>query len=54
MPSISMDDEGDSSDTTFDSFFWVSEWKSLSHVQLFVTPWSIQPMEFSRPEYWSG
>ena len=31
----------------------------LSHVQLFVTPWTIahQPplfMEFSRQEYWSG
>ena len=26
----------------------------LSRVQLFVTPWSIQSMEFSRPEYWSG
>ena len=25
--------------------------KSLSHVQLFATPWT---MEFSRPEYWSG
>ena len=30
------------------------KWKSLSHVQLFVTPWTIQSMEFSRPEYWSG
>ena len=29
-------------------------WKSLSPVQLFVTPWTIQSMEFSRPEYWSG
>ena len=29
-------------------------WKSLNHVQLSVTPWSIQSMEFSRPEYWSG
>ena len=28
--------------------------KSLSHVQLFVTPWTIESMEFSRPEYWSG
>ena len=28
-------------------------WKSLSRVQLFVTPWTIQSMEFSRPEYWS-
>ena len=31
-----------------------SEWKSLSFVRLFVTPWTIQSMEFSRPEYWSG
>ena len=29
-------------------------WKSLSRVRLFVTPWSIQSMAFSRPEYWSG
>jgi len=28
--------------------------KLLSHVQLFVTPWTKQSMEFSRPEYWSG
>ena len=31
-----------------------SKWKLLSHVRLFVTPWTIQSMEFSRPEYWSG
>ena len=31
-----------------------SQWKSLSHVRLFVTPWTTQSMEFSRPEYWSG
>ena len=30
------------------------KWKLLSHVQLFVTPWTIHSMEFSRPEYWSG
>ena len=30
------------------------KWKSLSHIQLFVTPWTIQPTEFSRPEYWGG
>ena len=30
------------------------KWKSLSRVWLFVTPWTIQCMEFSRPEYWSG
>ena len=28
--------------------------KSLSHVQLFATPWTIESMEFSGPEYWSG
>ena len=30
------------------------KWKLLSYVQLFETPWTIQSMEFSRPEYWSG
>ena len=30
------------------------KWKSLSRVQLFATLWTIQSMEFSRPEYWSG
>ena len=25
----------------------------LSYVQLFVIPWAIQSMEFSRPEYWN-
>ena len=30
------------------------KWKSLSSVQIFVIPWPIQYMEFSRPEYWSG
>ena len=29
-------------------------WKSLSRVQLFATPWTVQSVEFSRPEYWSG
>ena len=28
--------------------------QSLSCVQLFVTLWTTQSMEFSRPEYWSG
>ena len=27
------------------------KWKSLSHVQLFETPWTIQSPEFSKPEY---
>ena len=36
-----------------------SEWKSLSHVPLFVTPWTVAcqaplSMEFSRQEYCSG
>ena len=31
-----------------------SEWKSLSCVWLFATPRTMQFMEFSRPEYWSG
>ena len=30
------------------------KWKSLNHVQLFATPWTMQSMQFSRPEYWSG
>ena len=30
------------------------KWKSLSRVWLFATPWTIQSMEFSRPEYWNG
>ena len=27
------------------------KWKSLNHVRLFATPWTIQSMEFSRPEW---
>ena len=30
------------------------KWKSLSRVRLFVTPWTIQSMEFSKPERWSS
>ena len=30
------------------------KWKLLSHVRLSATPQTIQSMEFSRPEYWSG
>ena len=32
----------------------VSKWKSLSRFRLFATPWSIQSVELSRPECWSG
>ena len=30
------------------------KWKSLSRVRLFATPRTIQSMESSRPEHWSG
>ena len=30
------------------------KWKSLNRVHLFAATWTIQSMEFSRPEYWSG
>ena len=30
------------------------KWKSLSCAQLFATPWTIQSMELSMPEYWNG
>ena len=35
-------------------YFCFSEvkWKLLSRVRLFVTPWTTQSVEFSRPEYW--
>ena len=26
----------------------------VARVQLFATPWTMQSMKFSRPEYWSG
>ena len=39
-------------------FLEVSEVKSFSRVQLFVTPWTVAyqapPMRFSRQGYWSG
>ena len=30
------------------------KWKLFSHVRLFVTSWTIQSKEYSRPKYWSG
>ena len=38
---------------------FLKNWKFLSHVWLFVTPWTVAhqaplSMEFSRQEYWSG
>ena len=35
-------------------YSYYEKWKLLRCVQLFVTPWTIQSTEFSRPEYWSG
>ena len=35
-----------------DIFYSEVKWKSLRRVWLFVTPWTIQSVEFSRPEYW--
>ena len=37
-----------------EAFLPPSDCESLSHVQLFAIPWTVQSMEFSRPEYWSG
>ena len=34
--------------------FWKWKWRLLSCVWLFATPWTIQSMEFSRPECWNG
>ena len=33
---------------------WKVKVKLLSRVWLFATPWTIQSMDFSRPEYWCG
>ena len=33
---------------------WINEWKLLSRVRLFETPWTTESMEFSRPEYRSA
>ena len=38
----------------FSALFWTWKWKCFSRVWLFVTPWTIESVEFSRPEYWSG
>ena len=47
------------SDWTTTMIHWKSEMKSLSRVQLFVTPWTVAykappSTGFSRQEYWSG
>ena len=36
------------------TYKYVSKWKSFSSVWLFMTPWTMQSMEFSRLECWSG
>ena len=37
-----------------EAYFLEVKWRSLSCVWLFATPWTIQSMEFSKPEHWSG
>ena len=34
--------------------YYNNNFESESHIRLFATPWTIQSMQFSRPEYWSG
>ena len=34
-------------------YLLLQKWKSLIRVRLFATPWTIESMEFSRPECWS-
>ena len=36
------------------SLIWAWKWKALSRVWLFASPWTIEPTEFSRPQYWSA
>ena len=36
------------------SSLWKWKRKSFSCVRLFVTPWTMQSFEFSKPEYWVG
>ena len=40
--------------STFKTVWKKWKWKLLSRVRLFATTWTIQSMEFSRPEYWNG
>ena len=35
-------------------YIYEQMWKLVSRVLLYVIPWTIQSMEFSRPECWSG
>ena len=35
-------------------FLYLWKWKSLSHVRLFETPWTIESTEISKSEYWNG
>ena len=35
------------------TYCWSLIW-APNHVCLFATPWTVQSMEFSRPEYWIG
>ena len=50
-PALTVDFNCECMLTEFSQF---SSVQSLSHVRLFATPWTVQSMKFSRPEYWSG
>ena len=57
---LTLSDPIDCSTPGFPLLHWVKNWKvkSLSHVWLFATPWTVAhqaplSMEFSRQEYWS-
>ena len=41
-------------DVSYSSFTILLNFFILDRVRLFVTLWSIESMEFSKPEYWSG
>ena len=53
-PSVSKQKEAQEKKTPEPESEWMWKWNSLSHVWLFETPWTIQSMESSRPESWSG
>ena len=40
--------------TKFKCYKYNNNLKSESCIRLSATPWTIQSMQFSRPEYWSG
>ena len=62
LPDLGIEPTSPTSSTLAGRFFTTSatlellkwKWKSLSCVRLFAAPWTVQSLEFSRLEYWSG